>query len=85
MLRNLAVLAALSLFATVAACATDTVEEPTSNEPAEVDSDSAELVARGTKCGANTCAAGTYCCNASCGTCVKYGNSCTAKVCSPTK
>jgi hypothetical protein len=37
-----------------------------------------------TTCGAITCAAGTTCCNASCGVCVAPGGSCSQEVCEPT-
>jgi hypothetical protein len=32
-------------------------------------------------CGGNICGKGTYCCNASCGTCVPKGMSCTQQSC----
>lgn len=32
-------------------------------------------------CGGKFCSAGTYCCNASCGTCVPKGMSCTQQSC----
>lgn len=35
----------------------------------------------GTECGAVTCPSGTICCNASCGTCVSPGESCSAALC----
>lgn len=35
----------------------------------------------GTTCGKNTCAAGTYCCNASCGTCAPLNGACTQQFC----
>ena len=35
------------------------------------------------KCGTNTCGAGEYCCNESCGTCSKMGEGCTKKFCLP--
>jgi hypothetical protein len=34
-----------------------------------------------TTCGGRVCAAGTYCCNASCGICAPKGASCTQQVC----
>jgi hypothetical protein len=34
-----------------------------------------------TECGDKTCAAGEYCCNASCGTCAPEGGFCTAQFC----
>ncbi|HZI13693.1 MAG TPA: hypothetical protein VE153_25170 [Myxococcus sp.] len=37
----------------------------------------------GKKCGTNSCGAGEYCCNESCGICVPMGNSCTQEVCPP--
>ena len=36
------------------------------------------------QCGKNVCAAGTHCCNASCGTCVAPGGHCTQQICTPT-
>ncbi|MFT3921666.1 MAG: hypothetical protein QM778_03950 [Myxococcales bacterium] len=33
-------------------------------------------------CGDNTCSAGTYCCNESCGTCAPIGGACTQQICS---
>jgi hypothetical protein len=39
------------------------------------DSDSAN------SCGGNICSKGTYCCNASCGTCVPKGMECTQQSC----
>ena len=35
----------------------------------------------GTPCGKNTCAAGTFCCNASCGTCAPLNGGCTQQFC----
>ena len=35
------------------------------------------------QCGANTCAAGEECCNASCGICVPPGGVCTQQACAP--
>lgn len=32
-------------------------------------------------CGSNTCGSGTFCCNASCGTCAPLGGACTQQVC----
>lgn len=32
-------------------------------------------------CGGNTCGKGTFCCNASCGTCAPIGGGCTQQVC----
>jgi len=37
--------------------------------------------AGGTACGAKTCGAGTYCCNASCGVCAPKNGGCTQVVC----
>lgn len=34
-------------------------------------------------CGGNICPAGTFCCNASCGTCAPIGGACTQQVCLP--
>jgi hypothetical protein len=34
-----------------------------------------------TTCGGTVCGKGTYCCNASCGTCVPKGMSCTQQSC----
>jgi len=42
-------------------------------------------VLTGTRCGSNTCGAGEFCCNASCGTCAPRGGSCTQQVCAPKK
>ncbi|KAK3328760.1 hypothetical protein B0H66DRAFT_539300 [Apodospora peruviana] len=38
---------------------------------------------KGTPCGPTTCAAGTSCCNASCGICVKPGMMCSMIACEP--
>ena len=32
-------------------------------------------------CGGNVCGKGTFCCNASCGTCAPLGGACTQQVC----
>ncbi|HET9956826.1 MAG TPA: hypothetical protein VFQ61_20160 [Polyangiaceae bacterium] len=34
-------------------------------------------------CGDKVCSAGTFCCNASCGTCAPLGGACTQQVCLP--
>ncbi len=39
--------------------------------------------APGVACGTNTCAAGEYCCNESCGICAAPGGSCTMQLCMP--
>jgi hypothetical protein len=74
------------------------IAEPEDGEPEDVVPDDGdedvgetndELKPRGgalgpTQCGANTCAAGQWCCNASCGTCVSPGGACTNVICDPT-
>lgn len=37
----------------------------------------------GQPCGTNTCGAGEYCCNESCGICAPNGSSCTQQYCPP--
>jgi hypothetical protein len=37
----------------------------------------------GGKCGDNVSGPGTFCCNASCGTCAPLGGACTQQVCPP--
>jgi len=44
----------------------------------------ASIVIGGGQCGPNVCAAGSYCCNAGCGTCARVGDLCTEQVCEPT-
>jgi hypothetical protein len=51
-------------------------------EDATSGSDSTNGMA-GAACGPKTCAAGTVCCNASCGICTPPGGACTQQVCSP--
>jgi hypothetical protein len=41
-------------------------------------------VAPGPKCGANTCSAGQFCCNPSCGICAPRGGACTQVICDAT-
>lgn len=50
--------------------------------PAAIASSTEEASIIGQPCGSNVCGSGTYCCNASCGTCVAKGDSCTQQVCS---
>lgn len=38
----------------------------------------------GGPCGKNTCGSGTFCCNASCGTCAPLGGACTQQICPQT-
>jgi len=55
---------------------------PSSNPASDTDdADDADLMAIGGTCGGRTCGVGTYCCNASCGTCVPKGMSCTQQSC----
>lgn len=37
-----------------------------------------------TTCGNSVCGKGTFCCNASCGTCAPIGGACTQQICLPT-
>ena len=65
----------------VFACTSNVPDEgPTSEDTAEAEE---ALVTQ--RCGAKTCAAGLVCCNASCGTCVKPGSSCTQHACGPVR
>ncbi|EYF06790.1 hypothetical protein [Chondromyces apiculatus] len=55
------------------------------SEAAAIGEDEEELVV-GQQCGNSVCGKGTYCCNASCGTCAPKGGACTQQVCeSPVK
>ena len=47
--------------------------------------DLAVIIRGGGQCGRNTCSAGTYCCNASCGTCAPFGSYCTQQICPDTE
>ena len=59
------------------------------NDEGSEDKDTTEQELRlkraGQACGAVTCGVGLVCCNASCGTCVKPGSSCTQQVCNPAR
>lgn len=44
-----------------------------------------DSLAGGQACGENHCGKGTYCCNASCGTCAPIGSFCTQIACEPTQ
>ena len=62
----------------ISACGGSPTQD-TSAQP-EISTQEQEL---GKKCGTNTCGAGEYCCNESCGICVPNGGSCTQQVCEP--
>jgi hypothetical protein len=71
----MAVLTALVL----SACGNSPSQEPsTEAQPA------AQEQGLGQPCGSNSCGAGEYCCNESCGICVPRGSSCTQQVCTGT-
>ncbi|MCY1073252.1 hypothetical protein [Archangium lansingense] len=68
-------LVVVALVSLVAACGGSTQQE---QAPASVEE---ALAIGGISCGANVCGAGTYCCNASCGTCAPKGNACLDVMC----
>jgi hypothetical protein len=43
------------------------------------------IIIGGGQCGPNVCGPGSFCCNASCGTCAPRGGVCTQQICNPTE
>jgi hypothetical protein len=71
----------ISLLLVVSACVGDEAK-PIAAAPAE------EIVIGpfpGGPCGSNTCGAGTFCCNSSCGVCAPIGGACLDVYCEPTQ
>lgn len=54
--------------------------QPESQEPRQTSEQGIQQPGGG-QCGNTVCGAGTYCCNASCGTCVALGDACLDVVC----
>jgi hypothetical protein len=67
----------------------DCVDDPTDScDPANGGADCGGICVIapvGEQCGTSVCGPGTFCCNASCGTCAPEGGACTQQVCEPTE
>lgn len=61
----------------IAACGGTQQQEPQTQQPATQEQ------SLGQPCGTNSCGAGEFCCNESCGICAPKGGSCTQQVCEP--
>jgi hypothetical protein len=75
----------ISLLMAIGACNTDDPQPPAAQEPAASVSEDIVIGPIGPRqCGSNTCGAGTYCCNASCGVCAPFGAQCLDVYCAAT-